>query len=258
MKKAIAAAMLAVLCGCGTEQTSYTQEEMTRVLWRVTWECEGGLRLSCRYLVPALDSVRRPLVVFLHGAGRQGDDNVSQLYEGDVGRLTYYAHTSENKAVVMVPQCPAGREWTDEAVLEALDECVGRTLAKFPVDPGRVFVSGFSMGGIGAYKLALRNPGRYSALMPICGGPRPWREKERDEVPEELMGASVWAFNNYNDEAVDNMYSKHFVSQLWLGEASDARYTEGNRGHCDEYVFEGTEAMEWLLTRPGKAGGGGK
>merc|ERR1719384_757104 len=53
--------------------------------------------------------------------------------------------------------------------------------ATFPVDGGRVGITGHSMGGHGALTIALRNPGMFksvSAFAPICNPTKcPWGEK---------------------------------------------------------------------------------
>ena len=51
-------------------------------------------------------------------------------------------------------------------VLGILDE----TLAAYPVDSQRVYLTGLSMGGYGAWDLAVRFPERFAAVAPICGG----------------------------------------------------------------------------------------
>lgn len=60
-------------------------------------------------------------------------------------------------------------------------ELPGMIEAEFPVDAGRVGISGHSMGGHGALTIALKNPGRFksvSAFSPICSPMNcPWGEK---------------------------------------------------------------------------------
>jgi len=47
---------------------------------------------------------------------------------------------------------------------EALRGFVDLALARYPIDPARLAVAGFSQGGLMAYELALRNPERFSGL----------------------------------------------------------------------------------------------
>ncbi|XP_053140979.1 S-formylglutathione hydrolase isoform X4 [Hemicordylus capensis] len=61
------------------------------------------------------------------------------------------------------------------------DELPNLINANFPVDSGRMSISGHSMGGHGALILALKNPGKYksvSAFAPICNPIQcPWGKK---------------------------------------------------------------------------------
>ena len=41
---------------------------------------------------------------------------------------------------------------------------------KYAVDLNRVYLTGLSMGGYGAWDLGLAYPEKFAALAPICGG----------------------------------------------------------------------------------------
>jgi len=74
------------------------------------------------------------------------------------------------KGIILSPDC-LGRDWTapesEEAVIALLDHAV----KAWPVDPERVAVTGFSMGGSGAWFMAARHPERFSAAIPVAGRP---------------------------------------------------------------------------------------
>ena len=53
------------------------------------------------------------LVLFLHGAGERGNDNEAQLRHG-CRELLAYCEKNKIKAVLLFPQCPAGKQWVDE------------------------------------------------------------------------------------------------------------------------------------------------
>ncbi|HSN89293.1 MAG TPA: hypothetical protein VL025_21180, partial [Thermoanaerobaculia bacterium] len=48
---------------------------------------------------------------------------------------------------------------------EALREFFRMAVVRYPVDPEKVVVAGFSQGGLMAYDLALREPGRFAGLV---------------------------------------------------------------------------------------------
>jgi predicted peptidase len=117
-----------------------------------------------------------PLVVFLHGAGERGTDNERQLTHGVPQFLT-----TENRAkypcFLIAPQCPAGQRWVEvdwgseshvqpqepSAPARLTLELIDRTMGELPIDPDRVYVTGLSMGGFGAWDLLARRPDLFAA-----------------------------------------------------------------------------------------------
>jgi predicted peptidase len=51
------------------------------------------------------------------------------------------------------------------------------------VDPTRVYLTGLSMGGFGAFDLAARRPELFAAVVPICGGGDPATAAKVARVP---------------------------------------------------------------------------
>jgi phospholipase/carboxylesterase len=65
-----------------------------------------------------------------------------------------------------------------EAAAEALRRFIDLALERYPIDPARVVVAGFSQGGIMAYELALRDPERYAGLAALSSWfPEPLAER---------------------------------------------------------------------------------
>jgi predicted peptidase len=92
--------------------------------------------------------------------------------------------------LVVAPQCPGDARWCDPAVLAALERLLDRLVADGEADARRLVVSGFSMGGIGAFCLALRAPRRFAALVSVCGA---CEEPERLEELAHLPQWIAWA-----------------------------------------------------------------
>ena len=115
-----------------------------------------------------------PALFALHGWGASAHDLLG---------LAPTIH--EGQAVVLCPQGPVrfsvgggmtGFGWVPlvpgqppdveafMAAAEALRRFIEESLQRFPIDPGRIAVAGFSQGGIMAYELALRDPDRFAGL----------------------------------------------------------------------------------------------
>lgn len=135
-----------------------------------TLERAGGVSIGYAISVPPTynRAVQAPLVLALH-FGVQGG---SSLYAGrDLLRLLIAPALAELEAIIVAPDALNGRPWTtpenEEAVLTLLD-AVMRT---YSVDPKKVIVTGFSMGGAGTWHFAGKYPNRFAAAVPVAGRP---------------------------------------------------------------------------------------
>ncbi len=119
---------------------------------------------------PARLSGRPPLIVLLHGAGADERDMI-----GLWARLPA-------SFVVVSPRAPFGDaahgyRWYRQATGEAdravsrkvIDLVVDDMVRRFDLDPTRVFVAGFSQGGVMVYEVALREPGRFRGAAVLSG-----------------------------------------------------------------------------------------
>lgn len=111
-----------------------------------------------------------PLIVFLHGAGECGDD-LERVRAHGPPRLAREGR--DLPFVVAAPQSRRGG-WDVAALDRMLDEIV----ASNRVDQDRIYLTGISMGGFGAWAWAAARPERFAALAPICGGGDPdWADR---------------------------------------------------------------------------------
>jgi len=89
-----------------------------------------------------------PVVLYLHGSGERGDDGVRPLTTGLPPALEKFGQ--RYKCVVVIPQCADGHEWYGEMEQMAL-AALERSIREFHGDRRRVYVTGISMGGTGAW-----------------------------------------------------------------------------------------------------------
>lgn len=196
------------------------------------------------------DAAKRwPAILFLHGAGERGDDNVKQTTIG-LGPLLRAGKVSP-PAVVVFPQCPEGSNWTasKQRALDALDEAE----REFSIDPHRVSLTGGSMGGAGVWSVAAAAPRRFSALAPICGWVHlPASVTElRDPVAAtfadlaaRLPNIPIWIFHGTADPVVPVSESRGMAGVL----GANAAYTEfaGVKHNAWDPAYTTTHVLEWL------------
>jgi predicted peptidase len=153
---------------------------------------------------------RWPLMMFLHGSGER---------EGNVWRVTIHGPTKyiekhpDFPFILVSPQCPPGSKWSDDTLLGILDEVT----AKYRVNTNRIYLTGLSMGGYGAWSLATTYPERFAAVAPVCGGEGnigivlSIREKEKAAALKRLP---IWAFHGAKDDVVDVSESERMVAAM--------------------------------------------
>ena len=105
----------------------------------------------------------RPLLVFLHGK----DESIG-AYTEDETFFEAIAGLGDRAPVVAFREGSADSYWHDRASGDwgslVTDEVIPEVARRFGTDPHRVAIGGISMGGFGAYDLALHDPGRFCAI----------------------------------------------------------------------------------------------
>lgn len=151
-----------------------------------------------------------PLILFLHGAERVGK-NMEVMTER--GGLLKSLETDPNfKFVVVSPQLPSGRWGKYIDPMEELLEHLSESLA---IDTNHIYLTGASLGAIGAWQYALDYPDRFAALAPV-GGMAP-ASSSSDPVPDNictLKNLPIWIFHGEEDLDIRPELNKQLVSTM--------------------------------------------
>jgi predicted peptidase len=186
---------------------------------------------------------RWPLLLFLHGAGERGAD-VSMVKVHGPPKLM--KNQPDFPFILVSPQCPDGQLWSDELLLNLLDE----VMAKHKVDPTRVYLTGLSMGGFGTWSLGLKYPERFAAIAPVCGGGDPLAvllaSKQKTGA---LKSLGIWAFHGAKDPVVKLEESERMVNALKKAGVSDVTLTVYPEAQHDSWTetYANAKLYEWFL-----------
>ena len=185
-----------------------------------------------------------PLLLFLHGRGESGNDNVAQL-KSVPPRLAPAVFAAQ-PCFVIAPQCPKEGWWMGRPLALALD-LVREAVRELPVDKQRVYISGLSMGGFGTWAALAQEPKLFAAAIPICGGGEPASVRKFDRVP-------IWAFHGEADDVVPVAKSREMVEALRKEKGADIRYTEypGVKHDSWTQTYENPELYAWLFAQKRK------
>ena len=196
--------------------------------------------VSSRYLLylprgyGADDEARWPLLLFLHGSGERGDDlGLVRPY----GPPRQIERGEDLPFVVVAPQCPAEQQWDSDMLRALLD----RVCAGHRVDLDRVYLTGFSMGGLGTWAAAAAFPDRFAAIAPICP-PSLWCDFRG------LARLPTWCFHGAQDTAV-SVEESHEMRRRIEEAGGTVRLTvyDDAEHDCWTRTYEDPALYAWLL-----------
>ena len=140
------------------------------------------------YLPRGYEKQKSPLMILLHGGSGGGDD--PQKLRGNVV-LKYVEAHPDFPFITASPQAAhAAYGAFDTAAVNAL---VDDLVKRLPVDPGRVYLTGASLGGMAAWRIAAEGRPRFAALVPVSSA------RPDPALACALKDTPLWAFHNEGD-----------------------------------------------------------
>ncbi len=144
------------------------------------------------HLPTTLDKGPVPLIVGLHYGW--GGARPPAYYGRDYMNLLVVPALADLDAIIIAPDCP-GRGWGDPRSDAAIMALIESVRAEFPIDPDRIVVTGFSLGGMGTWAFVSRHPELVSAAIPVAGRPS-------TEIVAAWDGTPVFAVHSERDDVV--------------------------------------------------------
>jgi predicted peptidase len=208
-----------------------------------------------------------PVVLFLHGGAQQGTDGYRPTRSG-IGEAIRL-NPELFPAIVVFPQVQPDHQWTGseaEFALRTLDAAE----REFSTDKARVYLTGLSRGGRGAYYIAYRHASRFAAIVVGAGRVGPagsrrtngtlWIESS-PVVPdtdgdtfaalaERISDVPLWIFHGDEDAVIPVEDSRRLFAAL-EARGAPVRYSElPGVGHTAP-VWDGAyqpQVVEWLFS----------
>ena len=177
-----------------------------------------------------------PLMVFLHGSGESGSDVERVKVHGP----PKVVGSKDLPFVIVSPQCPDRRRGWD---IQTLNMLLDDVMAKYHIDADRVYLTGLSMGGYGTWEWASRNPDRFAAIAPMCGG------GNHQLAARRLAHMPIWCFHGEKDHTVPIQQSEEMVEaikQAGNAEVKFTRYPDADHD-CWTVSYNNPELYDWFL-----------
>ncbi|HAG70086.1 MAG TPA: hypothetical protein DCL38_08960 [Lachnospiraceae bacterium] len=242
--------------------------ELCRLFQKGTFPC-GSFSLPYRFFSPEGrgSGKKLPLAVYLHGADAIGTDNELQLSMHDIGTMLALPSWQErHPCYILAPQYGPGQYWSDDYVKRGLLRLIHALAERPGTDENRIYIYGYSAGGVGTLRLVKENPGLFAAALSICGA-------TNAEGLDELVKTPLWLVHAADDEIVkasyhggESVWAVHYGSrdiyEALKDKHEDLRYTEFKKGemkkifsvnpHCSWVAVsdrDNDEFREWLFSR---------
>jgi acetyl esterase/lipase len=187
---------------------------------------------------------RPPVMLFLHGAGERGNNNLDQAMAG-LGPAIW-KRKANFPFIVVLPQCREGANWLAEgddakwalAMLRQIE-------AEFNTDRDRVVLTGLSLGGNGTWSIAATDPTAWSAIVPMCA--RPEAEAAAAFAAVQLP---IWNFCGDKDRT-DRVSANRAMTDALKQAGANAKYTEypGVEHNCWDNAYGTDELYTWMLAQ---------
>ena len=195
-----------------------------------------GMEYVIRFPQNYIPGEKRPVILFLHGAGsRTADINV--LIGNPFHTIT--DRHEDFPFITVAPHCVGDNTWFD--LFETLKRFVHSIAVSEFTDSERVYCMGTSMGGYGTWQLAMSMPEYFAAIVPICGGGMYWNSHRLANVP-------VWAFHGKKDTVVCPEESEKLIERINLcgGSAKLTLYPERDHDAWTD-TYSNPKVFAWLL-----------
>lgn len=182
---------------------------------------------------------RYPLVMLLHGVSRH-------MAAGKALKMR-----DRRKAypfIVFIPIAPPAHHWAVPGKIKIIPEALPLAMDalesiknEYSVDASRIYVSGFSMGGVGTYAALARYHNVFAAAAPVAAVWDPRDVPNMDHVP-------VWSFQGALDEYA---HLNRVMIEDMRKEGMDVKFTDyPNKAHYiwDE-VYRDDALWDWMMAQ---------
>ncbi|MCP5062772.1 MAG: hypothetical protein GY936_09935 [Ignavibacteriae bacterium] len=175
-----------------------------------------------------------PFIIALHWAGRAKPHFAEEYLRGlaepgfrDLG------------AIIFAPDVP-GNNWGDPISEDAILKFLEAAKQVWPIDPNKIVVTGYSMGGNGTWFMSDEHPNKFSAGIPMASQPN---GKLTGEVPTYIIHGKRDELFNYEDAQIAYNKLERKGANVRIVIPENLSHYQGFR-----YIEYLKEAAHWLET----------
>lgn len=197
-----------------------------------------NISMKYAFYEPENNTDKKPLIIWLHGAGEGGSDTTITTLGNKVGALI--EDNIQNQfggAYVLAPQSPTmwmdigGSKYTGDGstiYLDSLMDLIKNYVEMNKgIDTNRIYIGGCSNGGFMTMALILQNPEYFAAAYPVCEAfDDSWIKEDKLKAIKDLP---IWFIYSKNDQVViPSKTSVATINRLKNINAKEVRVSEFN------------------------------
>lgn len=216
----------------------------------VFYDTQSGNTLPYCLFIPKnySSSKEYPVILFLHGAGAIGTDNVKQL--NNLHNMFEYNGDIVSNAFII---CPQSSEWwnLDRDEYNDYNGTLGSALHllnyitnEYSCDSNRIYVMGLSMGGYATWALLERCGDIFAAGVPICGGGNRYNGAAYKDIPIKIYHGTADTTVSFSNS--QSMYNA--IVQAG-GQKVDFIQLQGVGHNAWDYAFSDREMFCWMFAQ---------
>lgn len=167
-------------------------------------------------------------------------NGVPKKSKSDTSKDPMLGTLAANEVITTIERFPQGWDLVETDIIHMIDN----TLTNYNTDKNRVYLSGLSYGGAGAFYIGSRNTEKFAAINPIVG----WGSPEMME-PIAKAQLPIWVFAGGLDNVVPvSDFYKGLNKLKELGH-KDVRFTiHEDLGHdAWKRIYAGKDIYDWFL-----------
>lgn len=253
-----------------------TAKAAAEVMTKETFVSSNNTILPYRLYVPEGYDVEKKysFLLFLHGAGNRGTDNESQvsvhtgllnrIITGETVAYDGEAIDTSKEFIIAAPQCPNGYQWVDTSwsvkpdpsykldevpqsqYMTAVVELISDLQSRYNLNSTRMYLTGLSMGGFGAWNLLMCYPDLFAAAIPLSGA----GDTSKADI---IKKTPVWTFHQLHDPIVASAGTVAMVHAL-EEVGAEVKFTPYFDGIHDAWAkgYAEPELLQWLYNHTKK------
>lgn len=215
----------------------------------------GAVEDSMRYLIRFPNGYEAgedvPLVVFLHGSGDDDYDSAWVTSQALPAVVLFGGAPSKERFALLAPQAAPGTSWDEGRQPDTVAALVDDVVQRYELDPGRVSLTGWSMGGYGAWHVATRHPQMFRRVASVSGSGYGPAGPPTDVDVCALASVDLHAYHGTADliSPPESILRSVGEWESQCGSTIDLRLVDG-AGHFEtaDLVYQDSDFYRWLLT----------